>query len=61
MKDDTTSQVTDQICETPQLGFLDRFLTLWILEIIFSSFFICSGPGLSPPVAHDFMIFAIQL
>jgi len=30
VKDDVTSQVTDQICETPQLGFLDRFLTLWI-------------------------------
>ncbi len=30
MKDDTTRQVTDQICDTPQLGFLDRFLTLWI-------------------------------
>jgi ACR3 family arsenite transporter len=23
-------QVTDQICDTPQLRFLDRFLTLWI-------------------------------
>lgn len=30
MKDDLTGEVTDQICDTPQLGFLDRFLTLWI-------------------------------
>lgn len=31
MKDnDTTREVTDRLCSTPRLGFLDRFLTLWI-------------------------------
>ena len=30
MKDDITGQVTNQICDTSKLGFLNRFLTLWI-------------------------------
>lgn len=27
---DTTKEVTDRLCSTPRLGFLDRFLTIWI-------------------------------
>ena len=30
MKDDISGQVTSQICDTPKLGFFDRFLTIWI-------------------------------
>lgn len=30
MKEDPTREVTDRLCSTPKLGFLDRFLTLWI-------------------------------
>lgn len=30
MKEDTTTEVTDQICDAPGLGFIDRYLTLWI-------------------------------
>jgi ACR3 family arsenite transporter len=30
MDEDISKQVTDQICDAPKLGFLDRFLTLWI-------------------------------
>ncbi len=30
MPEDINQQLTDQICNTPKLGFLDRYLTLWI-------------------------------
>lgn len=30
MGKDVTQQVTDQICDTPKLRFLDRYLTVWI-------------------------------
>lgn len=30
MKDDATGKITDRLCSTPKLGFLDRFLTIWI-------------------------------
>jgi arsenite transporter len=30
MSEDISGQVTDQICDAPKLGFLDRFLTFWI-------------------------------
>jgi arsenite transporter len=30
MKNDIPGQVTAQICDSPKLGFLDRYLTIWI-------------------------------
>lgn len=30
MKDDIAGQIREQIYDTPKLGFLDRFLTIWI-------------------------------
>jgi len=30
LKDNITDEVTEQICDTPRLGFIDRYLTLWI-------------------------------
>lgn len=30
MGKDVTPEVTEQICDVPKLGFLDRFLTIWI-------------------------------
>ncbi len=30
MKDDVTSQVVNQVCDAPKLGFLDRFILFWI-------------------------------
>lgn len=30
MKDNISDKVTEQICDAPRLGFVDRYLTLWI-------------------------------